>query len=108
MLKTPVTAVLQFTTIGLGCLVSLFAPFAKGQDAGTNAYVQSNLVSDVANTAMHTDTHLVNPGLPKGLVTPWWVADANTGDLTLYLGGGNRLPIVVTIPPASGTGLSNR
>jgi uncharacterized protein (TIGR03118 family) len=75
---------------------------------GTNSYVQTNLVSDVPALALHTDSHLSNPwGVSHGLVTPWWVSDANTGVSTLYLGKGTALPIVVTIPPANGTGMGS-
>lgn len=93
------------------CSMSYFSPFLAfaavfaQSAAGQNAYVQTNLVSDLSGVATHTDSHLVNPwGLAKGLFTPWWVSDANTGVSTLYLGSGAKLPIVVTVPPANGTG----
>jgi uncharacterized protein (TIGR03118 family) len=53
-------------------------------------------------TAMHTDTHLINPwGIafnPQGFV---WVANAETGSSTLYDGRGIPQSLVVSIPSGS-------
>ena len=68
-------------------------------------YHQTNLVSDGAVAAAHTDPHLVNPwGLSRGAGTYWWASDQGKGVSTLYDGSGNPQSLVVTIPPASGTG----
>jgi uncharacterized protein (TIGR03118 family) len=78
---------------------------ARAQDTVTNSYLQTNLVSDVTGKAPKTDAHLVNPwGLSRGASTDWWVADAGTGVSTVYSGTGAIETLVVTIPPASGTG----
>jgi len=78
----------------------------------TNSYQVQNLVSDGAVSANHTDGHLKNPwGIafnPFGYV---WVANNHDGTSTLYDGDGalspppsDGGPLVVTIPPASGSG----
>jgi uncharacterized protein (TIGR03118 family) len=77
----------------------------RAQDTVTNSYLQTNLVTDIPGKAPKTDAHLVNPwGLSRGASTDWWAADAGTGVSTLYDGSGNIATLVVTIPPASGTG----
>jgi len=71
-------------------------------------YQQTNLVSDVLGRAQVTDSNLVNSwGLVRGPGTPWWVADNASGVSTLYDGSGNIVPLVVTIPHASGTAAGN-
>jgi uncharacterized protein (TIGR03118 family) len=74
-------------------------------------YTQLNLVSDQANTALLTDTNLVNAwGIaldPQG--GDFWVADNGTNVATLYAGDAAgspfiRDPLVVTIPFGSPTG----
>ena len=75
------------------------------------------LVSDGGVPADHLDAHLKNSwGVafnPNGCV---WVANNHTGTSTLYDGNGNSsappcelqgAPLVVTIPPASGSGLGS-
>ena len=81
---------------------------ASGGDSTEGFYVQTNLVSDLANIAKVQDTHLVNSwGLVHGPKTPWWVADNGTGFSTLYNGNGTPFPVgaplVVTIPPPAGS-----
>jgi uncharacterized protein (TIGR03118 family) len=78
---------------------------ASAQDAVTNSYSQINLVSDGSVAGTKTDTHLVNPwGLSRTSSSYWWASDNATGLSTLYDGSGNINGLVVTIPPASGTG----
>lgn len=80
------------------------AVFSLAQ-AQAQFYQKTNLVSDVAGLASHTDSHLVNPwGLSVTPSGPWWVSDEGTGVSTLYNADGSIVPLVVTIPPASGTG----
>jgi uncharacterized protein (TIGR03118 family) len=63
------------------------------------------LVSDIAGMGTFTDSHLVNPwGLARTASSFWWVADTGTGFSTLYNGAGNIQSLVVTVPPATGTG----
>lgn len=81
---------------------------ASAQDAVTNSYSQINLVSDGSVSGTKTDTHLVNPwGLARTNGSYWWASDNATGVSTLYDGSGNIQSLVVTIPPASGTGTGN-
>jgi uncharacterized protein (TIGR03118 family) len=68
-----------------------------------NAFVQSNLVSDIAGLAAVTDTNLVNPwGIAFSATSPFWIADAGTGLSTVYTGAGAIESLVVTIPPPAG------
>jgi uncharacterized protein (TIGR03118 family) len=77
---------------------------------GPNAYLQENLVSDVAGTALQTDAHLVNPwGIAPFPNGPLWIADNGTGLSTLYQANGQPAPsagsaLVVTLPVPSGSG----
>ena len=74
------------------------------QPAAAQHYKQTNLVSDVPGLAASTDPDLVNPwGLTRSATSPWWVSDNGTGKSTLYSGAGNKLALVVTVPPPSGS-----
>jgi uncharacterized protein (TIGR03118 family) len=72
--------------------------------ANTHAdtYSWTNLQSDIAGVATHTDPNLVNPwGMavsPNGTI---WVSDNGTGVSTLYHQDGTAVPLVVTIPAAA-------
>ena len=78
--------------------------------ARANAFVQTNLVSDVPALAVHTDAVLKNAwGLSHGPNTPFWISDAGTDLSTLYDGTGTpfppapAMPLQVSIPaPAPG------
>jgi uncharacterized protein (TIGR03118 family) len=76
----------------------------------TNAYEQTNLVSDIPGVAHVTDPHLVNPwGVSAGPTTPIWVSDNGADVATLYSGGFDRMPVaitplVVSIPGGAPTG----
>jgi uncharacterized protein (TIGR03118 family) len=86
-------------------ILLLAAAAASAQDTATNSYTQTNLVSDIAGMATFTDPHLVNPwGLSRSAGSYWWVSDAGTGLSTLYNGVGDIESLVVTIPPATGSG----
>jgi uncharacterized protein (TIGR03118 family) len=85
-------------------IVLLASMGASAQDA-TNSYTQTNLVSDIPGMGTFTDPHLVNPwGLSRSAASYWWAADEGTGVSTLYNGAGAVQSLVVTVPPASGTG----
>jgi uncharacterized protein (TIGR03118 family) len=61
-------------------------------------YVRTDLVTDA------TDSDLVNGwGLTRSGGSPFWVSDQVTGKSTLYNGAGQKLGLVVTIPPAPGS-----
>ncbi|HVN07040.1 MAG TPA: TIGR03118 family protein [Bryobacteraceae bacterium] len=86
-------------------IVSLMCAAAHAQDTATNSYTLTSLVSDIPGHATFTDSHLVNPwGLSRGASTYWWVSDTGTGFSTLYNAAGTPQTLVVTVPPASGTG----
>jgi uncharacterized protein (TIGR03118 family) len=81
-----------------------------GFDRQRNAYVVTNLVSDLPNTAAVQDPNLKNPW---GVVftpaaSPFWISDNANGKSTLYDGNGTIVNLVVTIPcpPAAGQGSS--
>src|SRR6266550_4131839 len=67
-----------------------------------NVFVQTNIVSDGAVTALHTDTDLKNPWgvsfLPTG---PFWISDNGTSKTTVYDASGNK-SLSVNIPGAGG------
>ncbi len=90
--------------VGVACALSLISFAAIGQN-----YVQTNLVSDIAQPAnsngsmVTVDPNLKNAwGLARGASTPWWVNNAGTGTSTLYTGAGATIPLVVTVPNAKG------
>ena len=86
-------------------IVILAAMGASAQDTATNSYTQTNLVSDISGMATFTDPHLINPwGLSRSASSFWWASDDGTGVSTLYNGAGAIQSLVVTVPPASGTG----
>ena len=66
-----------------------------------NSYTVQNLVSDGAIDALHVDTNLVNAwGIARSAMSPWWVANANTGTSTLYNGMGTPQTLIVQVPGA--------
>jgi uncharacterized protein (TIGR03118 family) len=68
-----------------------------------NAYVQLNLVSDIAGKAAVTDTNLVNPwGLTASGSSPFWVSDNGMGLSTVYNSTGGVQAVVVSVPPGAG------
>lgn len=86
--------------LGTALIVASMATYA--QAAG---YMQTNLVSNGAVAAAHTDANLVNPWgisfFPGA--SPFWVSDNNAGVTTLYDGTGAAFPapatpLVVDIP----------
>ncbi len=70
-------------------------------NAGAQHYQQTNLVSNIAGVATHTDANLVNAwGIARSSSSPWWVSDNGTDRATLYDGNGNPQALVVTVPGA--------
>ncbi len=87
------------TAVLLVALAAVAASPARAQ----NAFVQSNLVSNLPGMAAVTDTNLVNPwGLSFSATSPFWVADNGSGLSTLYNSTGGVQGLVVTIPPPAG------
>ncbi|MBZ5665538.1 MAG: TIGR03118 family protein [Acidobacteriia bacterium] len=72
------------------------------------AFAQYTATTLVKNTGKHGDKQLINPwGLDYGPGAPFWLGDQGSGLSTLYDGNGVKQSLVVTIPPASGTGLGS-
>ncbi len=72
--------------------------------AQAGSFTQTDLTSDGAIAAAHTDPNLKNPwGVSFSPTGPFWVSDNETGLTTLYDGTGAVQPLVVTIPPAAGS-----
>jgi len=70
-------------------------------------FQETSLVSDGFVPAATTDPDLINPwGVSFSPTSPFWVSDNGTGLATLYDGAGMKRSLVVTIPPASGSGTS--
>jgi uncharacterized protein (TIGR03118 family) len=90
-------------TLALGAI-------AQNPATVTNSYTQKNLVSDIAGVGVSTDPRLANPwGLSRLASSTlseneWWTSDNVTGVSTLYDASGAVVNLVVTIPPAGGTG----
>lgn len=98
--------------------VLMHGGFDGNDIAGT--VTQTNLVSDGAVPAAHIDKNLLNPwGIAfspsaNGKAgSPFWISDNNAGVATLYDGNGVAQPpppngpLVVTIPPATGSTMAN-
>src|ERR1700694_864484 len=95
------TAALSLAT---GLSIAIPGVAANAGDRAEGAYRQTNLVSDLPGMAATVDPNLVNPwGISAGPATPMWVSDNNSGKTTLYNGAGQRIPLVVTIPPLPGS-----
>ena len=88
------------------CFVSIMP--AAGMQNSTG-YIQHNLVSNLPNTAIATDPNLKNPwGIAFSPTGPFWISDNGTGVSTVYNGQAHQIPssqspLVVTIPPPSGS-----
>jgi len=96
--------------VGAGLLTLEFG-VAAGADEHS-AFLQTNLVSDIAGMAQLTDPNLKNPwGLSSSPTSPLWVSDNNAGVTTVYKGDGSpfdfapNMPLIVNIPaPGGGPG----
>ena len=71
-------------------------------------YQLTNLVSNQAGVAPHTDPLIVNAwGMVHAPGSPWWISDNNSGWSTLYNAAGVKQGLVVEIPTASGGGVGS-
>lgn len=83
--------------IWLGLAVLVVSGVASAQ------YKITNLVSNQLKAARTDDSLIVNAwGLTYGPGGPFWISDNNSGWSTLYDGKGNKIPLNVLIPTASG------
>lgn len=63
------------------------------------------LTSDINAVGSFTDANLVNAwGMSISPSGPWWFSDNGTGLASTYIASGQPQSIVITIPPASGSG----
>ena len=105
------------TWLALTALVASAAvgvPIANSLGNTTNAYTQTNLISDIPGVARITDPNLVNPwGQATNGTSPLWVANNGSDTSTLYTGGVNgslptpapaAAPLVVNIDGGAPTG----
>ncbi len=77
-------------------ILALAAACAASADYGV-----TNLVSDGAVPAAHTDANLVNPwGLAASGTSPMWVANNGTSTSTIYKGDGTPVALVVATQDA--------
>jgi uncharacterized protein (TIGR03118 family) len=68
-------------------------------------YKLTNLVSNQAGQAEHTDPVLINAwGLVYAPGSPFWVSDNGSGFSTLYNGNGVKQALQVVVPSAGGSG----
>lgn len=67
-----------------------------------NAYLQTVLVSNVANGTASVDPNLVDPwGISFSATSPFWLSNHLSGTSTVYNGLGAVTTTVVTIPPGA-------
>jgi uncharacterized protein (TIGR03118 family) len=86
--------------LGAICASIICSSSARAQ---VNSYKQTNLVSDTAGMAAHTDSNLINPwGISYFPGSPFWIANNNSGTSTLYDKNG-ALQGTFTIPPPGGS-----
>ena len=84
-------------------IVALILSLAVG-----TAFAQYTATALVKSTGKNGDKALINPwGLAYSPGAPFWLSDAGSGLSTLYDGSGVKQSLVVTVPPASGTGLGS-
>jgi uncharacterized protein (TIGR03118 family) len=95
----------------VGLLMLAAVPASGANINSQNAYVVTNLQSDVPGRAAHTDPNLVNGwGIAALPTSPWWVADNGTYRSTLYNGNtGEKVALTVDVAgnggPADPTGI---
>jgi len=68
----------------------------------TDSYQQTNLVSDMAGAAAHTDPKLINPwGISLFPGEPCWISDNNSDYSTVYDANGvtQLAPVLIPAPP---------
>jgi len=84
----------------LAATLALFAALATTSSAAErNAYVVTNLASNVPGLAANTNANMVNAwGLDASATSPWWVAENGTDVATLHLPSGAPGPLTATVP----------
>lgn len=86
-------------------VLSLLAVVALTLPASAQKVNITYLTSDITAVGSFTDSNLVNPwGMSASPSGPWWFSDNTSGLSTTYIASGQPQSLVITIPPASGTG----
>jgi uncharacterized protein (TIGR03118 family) len=94
---------LSSRALALAAFVALTLLLASSTAAAQ--YQLTNLVSNQAGVARHTDPLLVNAwGLTYAPGGPFWISDNGSGWSTLYTGGGVKQGLQVLVPTAGGNG----
>jgi uncharacterized protein (TIGR03118 family) len=87
-------------------LALLVSASVQASAPAASTYKLAYLTADQSGKAPNTDPNLINPwGISFSPTGPFWVSDNNSGKSTLYNSTGVPQSTIVTIPPASGTGL---
>ncbi len=89
----------------LSILASLVLATGVLSSPAAAQYKVSPLVSNQSGVAPHTDPNLTNAwGIAYFVGEPFWLSDNGSGKSTLYNAGGVPQSLIVTVPPASGSG----
>jgi uncharacterized protein (TIGR03118 family) len=90
---------------GWMAMLSLLAIVALSLPASAQKVNITYLTSDISAVGAYQDANLLNPwGMSVSPTGPWWISDNASGLSTLYVASGQPQPLVVTIPPGSGSG----
>jgi uncharacterized protein (TIGR03118 family) len=99
-----ITSMAFVTGLTFGVATAARANDGDRDDRASVAFVETNLDSNIAGRAKVTDPNLQNGwGIAFAPGGPFWVNDNHAGVSTLYTGDGNIVPLVVTIPPPTGS-----
>jgi uncharacterized protein (TIGR03118 family) len=89
-------------------LARLFFGIAVPVFAGSNAYIQHNLIADTPGNADVTDPNLVNPwGISETATSPFWISDNGTGLATVYSTSVTSTISIASLKPAIPPGASD-
>jgi len=72
--NSPITHLSRIIFTTAWALTGALAALSPKPAMAQNAYVQSNLVSDIPGLALVTDTNLINPwGIAASATSPFWL-----------------------------------
>ena len=96
-------ATVRFAKSFIAVIIAAGSLCTSGWRAEADAFLQTNLVSDIPGLATLTDPNLRNPwGVSHNATSPFWVSDQGANVSTLYaVTGGTTVainPLVVSIP----------
>jgi len=94
--------------VQLACLISFALFTCAWAGAQTNSYTVTPIVNNTQDPYLINPWGISRPTSPSVSENEWWVSDNGTGYSTLYYanksGSQSLAGLVITIPPASGTG----